>query len=102
METALATPSDAEARGGSPAVPAPLSKQIPWSGVLQSARGPCHCTIADLSRGGARVTVGSRFSVGQAVTLVVTGLGLFRGTVIWEEPGTLGVQFAQAQSASAA
>jgi hypothetical protein len=28
------------------------------------------------------------------VTLVVTGLGLFRGTVIWSEAGNIGIRFA--------
>jgi hypothetical protein len=70
-------------------------RQLLWSGVLQTARGPAQCTVVDISHGGARVSVGSAVGAGQAVTLVVTGLGMFRGTVVWSEGGTIGIEFAQ-------
>lgn len=68
-------------------------RQILWSGVLQSARGPCNCLITDISSGGARISAVTSVEIGQAVTLIVTGLGLFRGSVVWTEPGTIGIRF---------
>jgi hypothetical protein len=72
-----------------------------WGGVLQTARGPVSCMVADLSRGGARVSVATEIPVGQAVTLIVTGIGTFRGAVVWADPGRVGLQFVAPQSASA-
>lgn len=79
-------------------------RQLLWSGVLQSARGPMQCIVIDISRGGARVSVGaaSVVALGQAVTLLVLGMGLFRGTVVWAEDGSIGIRFADVGSASAA
>jgi hypothetical protein len=70
-------------------------RQLLWSGVLQTARGPAQCTVVDISHGGARVSVASAVERGQAVTLVVTGLGMYRGTVVWSEGGAIGIEFAQ-------
>lgn len=70
-------------------------RQLLWSGVLQTARGPAQCTVVDISHGGARVSVAAAVNPGQAVTLVVTGLGLYRGMVVWSEGGTIGIEFAQ-------
>lgn len=69
-------------------------RHILWSGVLQTARGPCSCLVVDISSGGARLSAAAVVEIGQAVTLVVTGLGLFRGTVIWSEAGNIGIRFA--------
>lgn len=69
-------------------------RQLLWSGVLQTARGPCHCLVVDISQGGARVSAAAAVEIGQAVTLVVTGLGLFRGSVMWSEMGNIGIRFA--------
>ena len=77
-------------------------RQLLWSGILQTARGPVQCIVVDISRGGARITAGAAVKVGQAVTLLVTGMGMFRGTVVWAEPGTIGVKFAEETNASAA
>lgn len=79
-------------------------RQLLWSGVLQSARGPVQCLVIDISRGGARLSVGAAAAIalGQAVTLLVSGMGLFRGTVVWTEPGTVGISFADAKNAGAA
>ncbi|HUZ75128.1 MAG TPA: PilZ domain-containing protein [Stellaceae bacterium] len=68
-------------------------RQILWSAVLQTARGPCHCLVVDISRGGARIARAPAVGIGQAVTLMVTGLGMFRGTVVWSETGNLGIEF---------
>lgn len=68
-------------------------RQLLWSGVLQTARGPAQCTVVDISRGGARVSVVTTVDAGQAVTLVVTGLGMYRGTVVWSEGSTIGIEF---------
>jgi hypothetical protein len=72
-----------------------------WGGVLQTARGPVPCMVTDLSRGGARLSIATVLPVGQAVTLIVTGIGTFRGTVVWTDPGRAGLQFAAPQSATA-
>lgn len=99
-QTAFAAPADP--------IAAPVEarhdnrKQLLWSGVLQTARGPCPCTVMDISRGGARLAMGPAVKVGQAVTLVVTGMGMFRGAVVWEEAGSLGIQFSEEGSAGAA
>jgi hypothetical protein len=71
-----------------------------WGGVLQTARGPVPCRVADLSRGGARLSVSTEFPVGQSVTLIVTGIGTFRGAVIWADAGQLGLQFAAQATAA--
>lgn len=76
--------------------------QLLWSGVLQTSRGPVHCLVLDISPGGARLSVGATIASGEAVTLMVAGMGMFRGSVAWAEPGTVGVVFAAARSASAA
>jgi hypothetical protein len=73
-----------------------------WSGVLQTARGPMPCLVAELSRGGARLSLATELAIGQAVTLVVAGSGSFRGSVAWTEAGSVGLEFGAAQSASAA
>lgn len=78
-------------------------RQILWSGVLQSARGPVQCLVTDISSGGARLSVGAAaVALGQAVTLLVAGMGLFRGTVVWAESGSVGVRFADAGRVNAA
>jgi hypothetical protein len=77
-------------------------RQLLWSGILQTARGPVQCIVVDISRGGARLSAGAVVKIGQAVTLLVTGMGMFRGTVVWTEPGTIGVKFAEEKSATAA
>jgi hypothetical protein len=76
-------------------------RQLLWSGVLQTARGPAQCTVVDISAGGARISVAASVEPGQAVTLVVTGLGMFRGTVIWSEGATIGIEFAPDPAARA-
>ena len=77
-------------------------RQLLWSGVLQTARGPAQCLVLDISTGGARLSVGAVVAAGEAVTLMVAGMGMFRGTIVWAEQGVIGVAFAAAQSASAA
>ncbi len=69
-------------------------RQMLWSGVLQTARGPCACIVVDLSHGGARISGVVAVEIGQSVTLVVSGMGLYRGTVVWRESGSLGISFA--------
>jgi hypothetical protein len=68
-------------------------KQLLWSGVLQTAHGPCPCLVVDLSRGGAKLSLAAPVKIGQFVTLVVTGIGTYRGTVIWNEHATIGIRF---------
>jgi PilZ domain len=77
-------------------------RQITWSGVLQTARGPCQCLVNDISSGGARLSLGAAVNTGQHVTLLVTGLGMYRGTVVWAEAGNVGIRFAEDKKASAA
>jgi hypothetical protein len=77
-------------------------RQLLWSGMLQTARGPVQCIVAELSAAGARLTTGADLTAGQSVTLFITGIGMFRGTVAWAETGMVGVAFAAARSASAA
>jgi hypothetical protein len=72
-----------------------------WGGVLQTARGPVSCMVTDLSRGGARLSIATELPVGQAVTLIVTGIGTFRGAVVWTDPGRAGLQFAAPHNATA-
>jgi hypothetical protein len=90
------------------AAPPPLEtrehgrRQMLWSGVLQTARGPCPCLVVDLSGGGARVSGVVAVEIGQSVTLVVSGMGLYRGTVVWRESGSLGISFAGHRSQAVA
>ncbi len=76
--------------------------QLLWSGVLQTARGPVQCLVVDISAGGARLTVGAAVAAGEAVTLMVAGKGMFRGTVAWAEPGLVGIAFAQQRASASA
>jgi len=68
-------------------------RQLLWSGMLQSASGPCPCTVVDISSGGAKLSTAATVKVGQAVTLLVSGIGMFRGTVVWTEGGSVGIAF---------
>jgi len=77
-------------------------RQLLWSGILQTARGPVQCIVVDISRGGARLTAAALVTVGQSVTLKVAGVGMFRGTVVWSVDGTIGVQFIEDKAATAA
>lgn len=78
-------------------------RQLLWSGVLQSARGPVQCLVVDISERGARLSVGAaELALGQAVTLMVSGMGLFRGSIVSAERGTVGVRFSAERSVSAA
>jgi len=77
-------------------------RQLLWSGVLQTSRGPVQCLVLDISSGGARLSVGAVVAPGEAVTLMVAGKGMFRGTIAWAEPGVIGIAFTAARSASAA
>lgn len=77
-------------------------RQLLWSGILQTASGPVQCIVVDISRGGARLTAAASVRIGQAVTLKVAGMGMFRGSVVWAERGTIGVKFVEEKSASAA
>jgi hypothetical protein len=77
-------------------------RQLLWSGVLQTARGPVQCIVVDISEGGARLSLGASVAVGQSVTLKVQGMGMYRGSVVWTEDGAIGVRFANASGATAA
>ncbi|HXQ50505.1 MAG TPA: PilZ domain-containing protein [Stellaceae bacterium] len=77
-------------------------RQLLWSGVLQTARGPVQCIVIDISEGGARLSAGAVVNVGQSVTLMVQGMGMYRGSVVWTEAGTIGVKFAAASATAAA
>jgi PilZ domain len=76
-------------------------RQLLWSGVLQTSRGPVQCLVLDISSGGARLSVGAAVGSGEAVTLMVAGKGMYRGTIAWAEAGVIGVAFARANAASA-
>ena len=77
-------------------------RQLLWSGILQTARGPVQCIVIDISRGGARLSAAAAVKTGQAVTLLVAGMGMYRGTVVWSEAGTIGLQFIEEKNATAA
>jgi hypothetical protein len=77
-------------------------RQLLWSGILQTARGPVQCIVIDISRGGARLTATAAVKIGQSVTLRVAGMGLYRGIVAWAESGTIGLQFIEEKAATAA
>jgi hypothetical protein len=77
-------------------------RQLLWSGILQTARGPVHCVVIDISRGGARLSAAAAVKIGQSVTLLVAGLGMYRGTVVWVQDGTIGLKFIEEKAATAA
>jgi len=95
MAESLLKPSEPEPPSTSLDARRDTRRQLLWSGVLQTARGPCQCLVVDLSRGGAKVSLATPVKTGQPVTLVVTGIGTYRGTVIWWENGSLGIKFAE-------
>lgn len=69
---------------------------------MQTARGPCPCIVVEISRGGARVSGVAPVETGQPVTLLVSGMGLYRGTVVWRESGSFGISFADERGAAVA
>lgn len=93
--TKLAVTADAES-----AVPRSLAaradsrKQLVWMGILQTARGPLRCLVADIRSEGARLSQAGEVRAGQMATLVVAGVGNFRGKIVQtDEPG-LAIRFA--------
>lgn len=75
--------------------------QIPWSGVLQTSRGPLQCRVLDLSADGAKLSLVAVLTVGQPVTLVIAGMGALRGAVTRAANGVFEVTFAAAATAAA-
>jgi hypothetical protein len=95
MDESLLTPTESEPRSSSVDARRDARRQLLWSGTLQTSQGPCQCIVVDLSRGGAKLQLAKPVKIGQLVTLVVAGIGTYRGTVIWCENGSLGVKFAE-------
>jgi len=70
--------------------------------VLQTSRGPLQCRVLDLSANGAKLSLMAVLTVGQAVTLVVSGMGTLRGAVVGEANGVFEVSFAAAPAVPSA
>jgi len=67
--------------------------------MLQTSRGPFQCRVLDLSADGAKLSSVAVLTIGQAVTLVISGKGTLRGAVVREANGVLEVSFAAAPAA---
>jgi hypothetical protein len=78
-------PSDSSDRREEP-------KRVLWRGILQTAEGPFPCVVLDLTLDGAKLALQHPLRRDQAVTLMLGALGTFRGAVLWEEGGTLGIR----------
>lgn len=91
----ITTPSSDD---GTPQPRRDLRKHVPWSGVLQTARGPFQCRVVDISPGGVKLSLAAEIPIGQPVTLIVAGLGAFRGEIVWQNDGMMGVKFAEEAS----
>lgn len=62
--------------------------------MLQTSRGPLQCRVLDLSPDGAKLSLAAVLTVGQAVTLVISGKGTLRGAVVSAANGVFQVSFA--------
>lgn len=80
--------------------------RVLWGGVLRvdSPPGQVACTVSDISAGGAKLLVPARpqggdaevldaLERGDAVVLSLRDSGEVPGTVVWQQPGRVGVQF---------
>lgn len=67
--------------------------QLHCGGVLQTSNGPCRCIVNNISTSGAAVSLTHSINVGAMVSLVIPGLGNFRGNVVWQSGVTCGIRF---------
>jgi hypothetical protein len=67
-----------------------------WSGTLQTSEGPFPCTVVDLSLGGAKVALHELPRRSRAVSLVMPQIGAFRGELVWQQDGIVGIGFRDA------
>jgi hypothetical protein len=86
VETLPSAVDDPAPRRGGPG-------RVPWRGVLQTVDGPFPCLVYDLSLNGARLSLNHCPTRDRTVTLMLGALGTFRGSVVAEEGGMLGIRF---------
>jgi len=61
--------------------------------ALRSANGMFDCIVLDISRGGAKLTLGEPHAIGNAVSLVLGGFGTFRAQPVWQRGDVMGIRF---------
>jgi hypothetical protein len=70
--------------------------------TLRATGGLYDCMVLDISRGGAKLTLGEPHAVGSAVSLVLGGFGTFRAEPVWQRGEILGLRFLDPPEAIAA
>jgi hypothetical protein len=70
--------------------------------TLRAVNGLYDCMVLDISRGGAKLSLGEPHAVASAVTLVLGGFGAFRAERVWQRGEFLGVRFLDPPDAVAA
>ena len=64
-------------------------------GEVRSSAGVCNCEVVDLSRDGAKIRSERAWEVGEEVRLTMELFGTCRGSVVWCDSGTVGIEFAE-------
>jgi PilZ domain-containing protein len=64
-----------------------------WLGRIAMPDSGAECRVLNVSAGGAMVTSEGRYARDQHVALEMEYLGEFTGTVVWCEPGRIGIRF---------
>jgi len=60
---------------------------------LRSTNGIYDCMVLDISRGGAKLTLGEPQTLPPTVTLVLGGFGTFRAQTVWQHNEIVGIRF---------
>lgn len=71
-----------------------LRSAVFWSGVMQAGRESIDCIVLNMSAGGAKVKLLSRFAHdGSPVVLHIDRMGGYAGEVMWSEGDLIGLRF---------
>ena len=66
---------------------------VNWGATLMTSDVAQACEVTDFSLGGAKIATTGPFSLRDPVSLDVTGVGKFKGTVAWRDGNVVGVNF---------
>src|SRR5215469_6847534 len=68
-------------------------RQLYCNGVLQTPTGRARCTVNNISKGGANLSLEQPIDVGTKVSLTVAGFGTFQGYIVWQDDTVCGMRF---------
>lgn len=68
-------------------------RAVLWSGNLEFGEYVFDCQIWNISLGGAKIRVGLPLLAGSEIQLSLDRYGTFRGIVVWNVDGNLGLRF---------